>query len=573
MKPEDDLSISVKEILAKASRMSRDGQSERPPSIAVTTVSEPTVAPPVDAPPSPHDARPAKPPSRETTSLWLDVGPAARPMQVPKAANPPRPAKPAKAAEASRPQKRVERAALVGLAAPVKATVPVATPVTEAPAPTPWARPPAPAAKASTDATVDVPRAPPVQLSSPTPLDGIVASAPSAVARRGGTGRAVAALAGLVAVGVVAWQWAPGPTASTGERVAASSTPTPAMTPQATTRAPTVAAREPAIVVATPAPAPVSAPVAPAAPPAPATVAPSFVAGAPTVGLASDDPAASRLIGELSRPTGSPLDAQVAPVVAGGWQQALAALRTQGQTRVALVRYDALRAARGLPAAQRVPLEVVAPVEADRIHFVVRADSPLAAIHDIEGKRIAAGAVGTSGALTAGTVYRAMFGKAMPVAVGNAAEAPLGHLRDGSADVAVVVGDWKPAEGAGAFKLLRLEASDPRAARAGSSYLRLPADKRDSASVPTFGVVSFLVASPSDGASREAHERAVAAFASTLCRQRPRSGRAEGDVFTGRIDPKMHFDVGLPWSNAAQAAFALCDAPSGATAAAKPPSS
>ncbi len=60
-------------------------------------------------------------------------------------------------------------------------------------------------------------------------------------------------------------------------------------------------------------------------------------------------------------------------------------------------------------------LRVVMPLYHEEIYFIVRQDSPLKSVQDIEGKRLAIGPVGSGTNLTAKNIYKKMFGKAPTV--------------------------------------------------------------------------------------------------------------------------------------------------------------
>ena len=121
----------------------------------------------------------------------------------------------------------------------------------------------------------------------------------------------------------------------------------------------------------------------------------------------------SRLIG---KPAGLPLE--VLP--SKGSAENVRRLRSEPGVRLALVQSDVYRAyldqanAGDAEAARLIkPLRVVMPLYDEEIYFVARADSPLRSIHELRDKRINVGPVGSGTALTATTLYRAMFGGPM----------------------------------------------------------------------------------------------------------------------------------------------------------------
>src|SRR5437764_3006786 len=62
------------------------------------------------------------------------------------------------------------------------------------------------------------------------------------------------------------------------------------------------------------------------------------------------------------------------------------------------------------------PLRVIVPLYNEEIYFVARADSDLNYVHEIKDAKINAGELGSGTALTTSTLYRLMFGEALPEA-------------------------------------------------------------------------------------------------------------------------------------------------------------
>ena len=96
-------------------------------------------------------------------------------------------------------------------------------------------------------------------------------------------------------------------------------------------------------------------------------------------------------------------------------------LRYEPGVKLALVQSDVYQsfvdlAAGGNAAARALirPLRVIMPLYNEEIHFVVRADSERNFIHEINNARLNAGEQGSGTALTSATLYRLMFGEAMP---------------------------------------------------------------------------------------------------------------------------------------------------------------
>jgi TRAP transporter TAXI family solute receptor len=154
------------------------------------------------------------------------------------------------------------------------------------------------------------------------------------------------------------------------------------------------------------------------------------------------------------------------------------------------------------------PLRLIMPLYDEEINFVVRADSPLNAIHEIRNKKIGVGPIGSGTALTSRTVYQLMFGEPMPAANAQylSNEEALAKLTvDKSIDVAIIVAgqpaklfaDMKP-EARNYIKLLKLDDAAPETSNAKKTYF--PATIRASsyanwlaADISTLTVKAYLV--------------------------------------------------------------------------------
>ncbi len=117
------------------------------------------------------------------------------------------------------------------------------------------------------------------------------------------------------------------------------------------------------------------------------------------------------------------------------------------------------------------PLRVILPLYNTEIHYVVRADSPLNYLHDIEKAKINGGILGSGAALIAHTLYRMMFNGPIPEA--NASylsneEALVKLIGDKTVDVVVVaagqpaplIANMKP-EAQKYIKLLKFDPAHP----------------------------------------------------------------------------------------------------------------
>lgn len=190
-------------------------------------------------------------------------------------------------------------------------------------------------------------------------------------------------------------------------------------------------------------------------------------------------------------------------------------LRFEPGVKFALVQSDVYqayldRAAAGDRQAGRIikPLRVILPLYNEEIYFVTRADSPLTHIHQIKDKKINVGPVGSGTALSATTLYRLMFGEALPER--NASylsnEDALTKLAtDKSLDVVIIVAgqpaklftDMKP-EARQYIKFLHLDERARETRHAVRTYF--PATIRKTSyptwlaeDVPTLTVKAFLV--------------------------------------------------------------------------------
>jgi TRAP transporter TAXI family solute receptor len=168
-------------------------------------------------------------------------------------------------------------------------------------------------------------------------------------------------------------------------------------------------------------------------------------------------------------------DIKLEPLPSAGSAENVRRLRYEPGVKLALVQSDVYQAflntaAGGNAEAQEMikPLRVVMPLYNEEIYFIVRADSELNNIHDIQGAKINAGEAGSGTALTSSTLYRLMFGEPMPQAgttfLPNE-EALAKLVTDKSVDVVAVVAgqpakllvDMKPES----RKLIKLLKFDP----------------------------------------------------------------------------------------------------------------
>ena len=215
-------------------------------------------------------------------------------------------------------------------------------------------------------------------------------------------------------------------------------------------------------------------------------------------------------------------------------------LRNEPGVKLALVQSDVYQAfvdqanAGRTDAANLIrPLRVVVPLYNEEIYFIARADAPFAYVHDIADARISVGAQGSGTALTAVTLYQALFQRPIPdgqVTFASNEDGLLKLLDRNGVDVVVVVGgqpmkllaDMKP-EARALIKLLAFDPTHPssrnvletyyRATVRASSYPNLLDDD-----LPALAVKAFLVTY--DYSYRSTAE-ALGRFARSLCRNFP----------------------------------------------------
>jgi uncharacterized protein len=291
---------------------------------------------------------------------------------------------------------------------------------------------------------------------------------------------------------------------------------------------------------------------------------------------------------DLSSLVAKPAGLELTPLVSEGSASNVHRLRKEPGVRLALVQSDVYQAyldeaKAGNASAKDLirPLRVVLPLYDEEIYFVVRADSPLNFIHEIENKRINVGPVGSGTALTATTLYRQMFGDGM-----NGANTS--HLRnedallklatDTTLDVAIIVAgqpaklfsEMKP-EARQYIRLLRLDSAAPQAVAALKSYQA--ASIRTASypnwlgeDVPTLTTKALLVTY--DYSLTSGVQQQLTRFARSLCSNMQRL-RSEGHPKWQEVSFKLP-PLGAGWSyyRATSRELAGCEAAQAALGAA-----
>jgi uncharacterized protein len=198
------------------------------------------------------------------------------------------------------------------------------------------------------------------------------------------------------------------------------------------------------------------------------------------------------------------------------------------------------------------------PLYNEEIYFVARADSPLDYVHEIRTARINAGELGSGTAQTTSTLYRLMFGEAMPEArttfLTNE-NALIKLIDDKTVDVVAIVagqparllGDMKP-EAKQLIKLLKVDAANPAMRSAMRTYF--PATVRATSypnllteDVPAVAVRAFLV---TYDYNLDHTRKALTRLAQSLCQNYP-TLQAKGHPKWREVEMKLP-ELGRGWS-------------------------
>lgn len=218
---------------------------------------------------------------------------------------------------------------------------------------------------------------------------------------------------------------------------------------------------------------------------------------------------------DVARVVAPPADIELEVLPSAGSAENVQRLRYEEGVKFALVQSDVFQAYMDLAAAGRGdasemirPLRVILPMYNEEIYFIARADAPLNFVHEVKDARINVGPLRSGTAMSATTLYRLMFGNALPEAQASylSNEDALSRLvSDRSIDVVAVVAgqpakllaDMKP-EARQLVKLLRFDPRHPASQRALKSYF--PATVRQASypnllteDIPGVAVKAFLV--------------------------------------------------------------------------------
>jgi len=211
----------------------------------------------------------------------------------------------------------------------------------------------------------------------------------------------------------------------------------------------------------------------------------------------------------------APADIELEVLPSAGSAENVRRLRYEPGVKLAIVQSDVYQAFLDLARAGNReagdiirPLRVIMPLYNEEIYFLARADSELTYVHEIRDVRLNAGELGSGTALTTSTLYRLMFGDAMPegrTSFLSNENALVKLIDDKTIDVVAVVAgqpakllaDMKP-EARQFIKLLKVDSAHPSTRAALRTYF--PATVRAtsypnllSEDVPSFAVRAFLV--------------------------------------------------------------------------------
>lgn len=228
------------------------------------------------------------------------------------------------------------------------------------------------------------------------------------------------------------------------------------------------------------------------------------------------------------------IDLQVLP--SNGSVDNIRRLRDEKGTKLSLIQSDVYQAFKdqatgGNAEASRIvePLRVIAPLYEEEVYFIVRADSTLDSVHDIQDKKINIGPLGSGAAMTSTTLYRLMFGTSIPernVTTLSHEEALVRLAKEKDLDVVIVIGGQPSTILTGMepgvekfFKLLKLDDSNPATKRATAVYKKTAIKAAAypgwlTTDLPCFSVTTLLV---TYDYNMKSTKDALVRFAKSLC--------------------------------------------------------
>lgn len=203
------------------------------------------------------------------------------------------------------------------------------------------------------------------------------------------------------------------------------------------------------------------------------------------------------------------------------------------------------------------PLRLVMPLYNEEIYFIARSDSPLNFVHEIRDAKINVGPLKSGTAMSATTIYRAMFNTAMPdesTSFLSNEDALVKLVSDKSLDVVIAVAgqpaklltEMKP-EARSLIKLLKIDPNHPATKQALKTYFSSTVRVASypnllTEDVPGFAVKAFLVTYDYTLASTVSH---LAKFAKAVC-QNFDALQSQGHPKWKEVELAMP-DVGKGW--------------------------
>lgn len=313
-----------------------------------------------------------------------------------------------------------------------------------------------------------------------------------------------------------------------------------------------------------------------------AVLSSALIAAAPTraqapAGAAADAPVRYKIVTASERGTYIQVGRDVARLVApaaridlevlpsAGSAENVERLRFEPGVKFAMVQSDVYQAfldlaAGGNAEAERMirPLRVIMPLYNEEIYFIARADAPIGFVHEIKDARINVGPLRRGTAMSATTIYRQMFGTAVPedhASYLSNEDALVKLIEDRSIDVAVIVAgqparllaDMKP-EARQLIKLLRFDPDHAAGKAALKTYFAATVRASSypnllSEDVPSVAIKAFLVTYDYKVAPTTGH---LGAFARSLCRNFG-ALQAQGHPKWREVDLRLP-ELGPGWS-------------------------
>lgn len=250
----------------------------------------------------------------------------------------------------------------------------------------------------------------------------------------------------------------------------------------------------------------------------------------------SERSAGAQIARDIAKHVARPADLEFELRNSTGSPDTLLRLRESSGLQFAVLQADIAEAYLGAAARGNIeagelfaPIRVLAPLHEEEIHFIVRSDSPLNFVHEIEKARINLGPPRGGTALTGATLYRLMFDAAIPDQQASFLAHPdaLVKLTEQNLDVVILVAPQPvrlladmTSEARRFVKLLKFDPNHPATGRALKIYsaTRIPAANYPNLldeDLPALAVRNYLV-------SHGRNDVLLARFAESWCQNLPR---------------------------------------------------